>query len=54
MNDSKTTPAIFSKDNYMWMLGGAVLIMIGMFLLSGGKSNNDPTVFDKAAVYSTT
>ena len=54
MNELKTNPAIFSKDNYMWMLGGAVLIIIGMFLLSGGKSNNDPAVFDKAAVYSTT
>jgi hypothetical protein len=54
MSESKTTASIFSKENYMWMLGGAVLIAIGMFLLSGGKSNNDPTVFDKEAVYSTT
>jgi hypothetical protein len=54
MSESKTTPSLFSKENYMWMLGGAVLIAIGMFLLSGGKSNTDPTVFDKAAVYSTT
>ena len=54
MSESKTSPSIFSKDNYMWMLGGAVLIAIGMFLLGGGKSNNDPAVFDKAAVYSTT
>jgi Protein of unknown function (DUF3098) len=54
MSESKTTPSIFSKENYMWMLGGAVLIAIGMFLLSGGKSNTDPTVFDKDAVYSTT
>ena len=54
MSESKGTPSIFSKDNYMWMLGGLVLIAIGMFLLSGGKSNNDPTVFDKNAVYSTT
>ena len=45
---------MFSKENYMWMLAGAVLIAIGMFLLSGGKSNNDPTVFDKDAVYSST
>ncbi len=54
MSETKGTPSIFSKDNYMWMLGGLVLIAIGMFLLSGGKSNNDPTVFDKEAVYSTT
>lgn len=54
MSESKTPPSLFAKENYMWMLGGAVLITIGMFLLSGGKSNNDPTVFDKEAVYSTT
>ena len=54
MSETKTAPSMFSKENYMWMLGGAVLIAIGMFLLSGGKSNNDPTVFDKEAVYSTT
>ena len=54
MSETKGTPSIFSKDNYMWMLGGLALIAIGMFLLSGGKSNNDPTVFDKDAVYSTT
>ena len=36
------------------MLTGAVVMAIGMFLLAGGKSNNDPNVFDKEAVYSTT
>lgn len=54
MSESTGTPTIFTKDNYIWMLAGAVLIILGMFLLSGGKSNNDPTVFDKSAVYSTT
>ena len=46
--------SMFDKENYKWMLIGIVVIAIGMFLLSGGKSNNDPTVFDKSAVYSTT
>lgn len=46
--------SMFDKENYKWMLIGVVVIAIGMFLLSGGKSNNDPTVFDKSAVYSTT
>lgn len=50
----KNTPAIFTKDNYRWMLIGLLLIAAGMFLMSGGKSNTDPTVFNKAAVYSTT
>lgn len=34
------------------MLIGLVLMAIGMFLMSGGKSNANPTVFDKEAVYS--
>lgn len=54
MSEAKTTPSIFTKENYKWMLIGLVLMAIGMFLLSGGTSNKDPNVFDKAAVYSTT
>ena len=54
MNDKKTTPSIFTKDNYKWMLIGLLVIAVGMFLLSGGTSNKDPKVFDKDAVYSTT
>lgn len=53
MSKAKDT-SIFDKENYKWMLIGVVVIAIGMFLLSGGKSNTDPTVFDKSAVYSTT
>jgi Protein of unknown function (DUF3098) len=54
MSESKSSPSMFSKDNYIWMLAGAVLIALGMFLMSGGKSNADPTVFDKDSVYSST
>ncbi len=54
MIEKKTTPSIFNKDNYKWMLIGLVIIVVGMFLLSGGISNKDPKVFDKDAVYSTT
>lgn len=53
MKDSKT-PSMFSRENYMWMLIGLAVMAIGMFLLSGGASNNDPKIFDKDAVYSTT
>ena len=53
MTENKTNPSIFSKDNYMWMLAGVVVIAIGMFLLAGGKSE-DPTVFDAKEVYSNT
>jgi len=41
----------FGKSNYTWMLIGAALIVLGMFLMSGGKSA-DPNVFDTSEVYS--
>lgn len=44
---------MFSRSNYTWMLIGAVVIALGMFLMSGGKSE-DPHVFNRDAVYSTT
>jgi cadmium resistance protein CadD (predicted permease) len=44
---------LFVKDNYTWMLIGAVVIALGMILMSGGKSS-DPNVFDTKEVYSTT
>jgi hypothetical protein len=50
----KQNPSIFTKDNYRWMLIGLVVIAAGMLLMAGGRSNTDPTVFNKAAVYSTT
>ena len=57
MAETKTTPAatpsFFSKDNYLWMLVGIIVIAIGMFLMVGGASK-DPNVFDKNQVYSTT
>ncbi|MGZ5220234.1 MAG: DUF3098 domain-containing protein [Chitinophagaceae bacterium] len=52
MAENKTTPSIFSKDNYTWMAIGAVVITIGMFLMAGGAST-DPNVFNKDEVYST-
>ena len=53
MTDPKTTPSIFDKENYKWMLIALVVMAIGMFLLSGGKST-DPNVFDRSKVYSST
>jgi hypothetical protein len=41
----------FGKSNYTWMLIGAALIALGMFLMSGGKSV-DPNVFNASEVYS--
>lgn len=51
MSESKNT-SMFSKENYIWMLVGLIVIALGMFLMSGGKSNTDPAVFNKEAVYS--
>jgi Protein of unknown function (DUF3098) len=45
------TPTVFSKENYMWMLAGIVVIAIGMFLMAGGGSD-DPGKFDAKEVYS--
>jgi hypothetical protein len=50
MSENKT-PTLFSKDNYLWMLAGLVVIAIGMFLMAGGAST-DPAVFNKEEVYS--
>lgn len=44
---------LFDKSNYMWMLGGLVLLLLGFVLMSGGKSP-DPNQFNYNEVYSTT
>ena len=53
MAENKTTTSFFSKDNYIWMLAGIILIAAGMFLMAGGASK-DPNVFLKDEVYSKT
>lgn len=56
-NVKKQQPAtvnpLFTKDNYMWMLAGIVVMAIGFFLMAGGKSD-DPTKFNDNEIYSTT
>ncbi len=44
---------LFTKENYLLMIVGAVIIAIGMLVMSGGKSQ-DPNVFDYNQVYSKT
>lgn len=44
-------PFLFDRSNYMWMLGGLALIILGFFLLSGGKSS-DPRQFNYDEIYS--
>ena len=48
-----TNTALFSKENYIWMLAGLVVLALGFFLMAGGK-NTDPNVFNEKEVYSTT
>lgn len=56
----KNTPAqqqpqafLFDKSNYIWMLAGVVLVIIGFILMGGGKSE-DPTKFNYDEIYSAT
>jgi uncharacterized membrane protein len=49
----QTAPAtsLFTKDNYMWMIAGIILVALGIILMAGGKSD-DPNVFKENEVYS--
>ncbi|MGI9138381.1 MAG: DUF3098 domain-containing protein [Sediminibacterium sp.] len=49
--ETKKSIDIFGKSNYIWMLVGALLITVGMLLMTGGKSP-DPNVFNASEVYS--
>ena len=49
--NNKKSLDFFGKQNYIWMLVGAALILIGMLLMAGGKST-DPNVFNASEVYS--
>lgn len=48
------TPAnsLFGRENYIWILAGIAVMLIGIILMAGGKSD-DPNVFRKEEVYST-
>lgn len=46
-----TAPFIFDRTNYIIMLAGIVVILIG-FALMGGGGTNDPNVFPKEELYS--
>ena len=54
-NKENATPSqnLFGKENYILMIVGAVVVLLGIFLMTGGK-NPDPNVFDKNLVYSKT
>ena len=44
---------LFEKDNIIWMGIGAAVMAVGFLLMAGGKSE-DPNIFNKDQVYSTT
>jgi hypothetical protein len=51
MSQEKKSLEFFGKNNVIWMIVGAALIIIGMLAMMGGKSDN-PNVFDPNEVYS--
>jgi hypothetical protein len=48
--ESQNTTLLFDKTNYIILAAGALLIIIGFLLMSGG--NTDPNVFNEAEIYS--
>lgn len=52
-NETVAKQSLFSKENYILMLAGLIILAIGFFLMAGGKSA-DPKNFDPKEVYSTT
>ncbi|MEI7470656.1 MAG: DUF3098 domain-containing protein [Chitinophagaceae bacterium] len=48
-----TNTPLFGKENFIWMVAGLVVMAIGFFLMSGGKSP-DPNVFKDEEVNSFT
>lgn len=49
----KENAELFNRENYKWMIIGAVVIIIGFFLMAGGKSS-DPQIFQPDVIYSFT
>lgn len=44
---------LFGKENFIWMIAGAIVIALGFFLMAGGKSA-DLAQFNDNEIYSTT
>jgi hypothetical protein len=50
--EKKTLNTLFGKENYLWILAGLVVMLLGLLLMAGGNSK-DPNVFSDNDVYST-
>ncbi len=48
--DADNTEMIFTKTTYLWMLGGAVIIAIGMALMISPRPV-DPNIWDESIMY---
>ena len=46
----KTEELMFNRENYILMLAGVGLILLGLALMSGGKMT-DPNVWDESVIY---
>jgi hypothetical protein len=51
VNNTGQSNLVFGKRNFQIMIGGALLILIGLLLMSGGKMPS-PDVWDESLIYS--
>lgn len=49
--DKKQATTLFGKENYIWIVAGLVVMLLGLLLMAGGDSK-DPNVFHDNEVYS--
>jgi len=47
---ANAVPIIFGKQNYMYMIGGILLMALGFLAMSGGGTD-DPNVWDESVIY---
>ena len=48
---ARKSSALFGRENYKWMIIGLIVIIVGLLLMIGGKSE-DPGQFNPQEVYS--
>ncbi|MBT8221322.1 MAG: DUF3098 domain-containing protein [Bacteroidia bacterium] len=46
----KQQPLLFGRTNYMYMIGGVILMALGFVAMSGGGMD-DPNVWDESIIY---
>jgi hypothetical protein len=49
--DTRTAAPLFATDNIRWMAIGLAVIVLGLLLMAGGKSQ-DPNQFNASEIYS--